>query len=823
MRFDRRLVRVPAFIFGLLLFLSPCLPASAADSQSVILLGSSKREITPEPGTPLSGYGKLRGKKTAGTHDPLYARSISLSRGRETFVFLSLDLCLIDQNLRKIIHRKVLAQYPLEDSHLVITATHTHSGAGAIGGRYWERFIMGKFRKDVFEKVTDQARDAVLQSLSEQFPVKAEYGEIRIDDLVENRMITKLRYPQKLKALRFRKTSDNTIAAQMVFMAAHPTLFPAKELLFSADYPGILTSSLESASPESTVLFINGAAGDMRPHAPDIEERKARLTAYGQSLVSTFQSLSFSPLDLDGPWKSSWEVRKLPHVKARLGFLTFPSVLGGRVFPRHAPFQSVRFGPLLFLCFPGEVSSEIGDEIESRVREAGLKPLFTGYANDYMGYVIPRRYYNHREEYEARVSFYGPGLEWFFQEQADRMIDAMMDSSEKAARDGEGHLGRNADLPVLILRGSAYHRGYEEGRLLKKEIRGGVDHIFSYFRKELKVPLINRIIINRISGKAWKKMSPFVSYDEYRQIQGVADGSGIPLKQMLRIHALPELYPALCSNGAYWGEATEGGRLVAIRNLDWNRKMGVQSLAAVKVFRSKSGPDVVNIGYGGFTGVLSGMNSEGISVGQIGAESSDETMKGVPMPFLLKRVLEESSSLVDAEAVFKRSDLTRGYNYVIADAKAKKALVAETSQHHLAFFHDDDPKEKAVPYALSLKDAVFRGDTALDPDIRNVQKASKGNPKKKGLEPPAGSAYEIRYLKHGQLIQKNYGKITPDAARLIAKNIAPGSNIQSVIFAFPDFWVANAEDDKRAVDSAYHAFNLEDLLQEETRDAAGKI
>ncbi len=823
MRRFRKLTAAAVFALGFSCFLYFAPPLPAEYAAPAILLGSAKKEITPASGTPLSGYGKLRGKKTVGIYDPLFARSISLSRDGETFVFLSLDLCLIDKNLRQTIHKKILSQYPLEDSHFIVTATHTHSGAGAVGGRYWERFIMGKFQADVFDQLTNQARDAVLESLAEQVPVKAEYGEIRIDDLVENRMITKLRYPQKLKALRFRRMADDTLAAQMVFMAAHPTLFPAKELLFSADYPGILTGALEAASPGSTALFINGAAGDTRPHAPDIENRKERLAAYGQSLVSTFQSISFSPLDLSTSWKSTWETRQLPRVKTRLGPLTFPSVIGGRVFPRHAPFQSVRLGPLVFLCFPGEVTSEIGAEIEKRAREAGFKPLFTGYANDYVGYIIPRRYYNHREEYEARVSFYGPGLEWFFQAQADRMIDALMDPSEKSARDGEGHLDRNADLPVLILRGSAYHRGYEEGRLLKKEIHSGVDQIFSYFRKELKVPLINRLIIRRISGQAWKKMSPFVSYDEYRQIQGVADGAEISLKQMLRIHALPELYPSLCSNGAYWGDATEGGRLVAIRNLDWNRKMGVQSMAAVKVFQNKSGPDTVNIGYGGFTGILSGMNSEGISVGQIGAESADETMKGVPMPFLLKRILEESSSLEDAAAVFKRSDLTRGYNYVIADAKTKKAMTVEATRNHLAFFQDDDVEEKKIPYAFSLKDAVFRADTALNPEVRNVQKASKGNPKKDGLEPPAGSAYEIRYLKHGHLVQEYYGKITPETARLIAKEIAPGSNIQSVIYAFPDFWVANAEDDKRAVESTYHAFNLEELLKEETRDAAWKI
>jgi hypothetical protein len=221
----------------------------------------------------------------------------------------------------------------------------------------------------------------------------------------------------------------------------------------------------------------------------------------------------------------------------------------------------------------------------------------------------------------------------------------------------------------------------------------------------------------------------------------------------------------------------------------------------------------VNIGYYGFTGVLSGMNEKGISVGQIGAASSDETMKGVPMPFLLKRILSEADSLPEAEAILRRSDLTRGYNYVIADAIRKQAMAVETTAHHIAVFGDQDPKERKNPYARPIENAVFRADTALSRVIRNLQWASKGNPKKPGLETPAGSAYEIRYLKQAELIQKYYGQITPETAELIAREIAPKSNIQSVVYASPDFWVANAKGDTPAAQTKYIHFNFEELRQ----------
>lgn len=785
----------------------------ASEAQDLFYAGSAKAEITPPPGTPLSGYGKLRGKKTSGTHDPLFARALSLKKNGELYVLVSLDLCLVDKQLGNEIHRRISEAQPLDRSRLLVTATHTHSGSGAIGGRYWQRFIMGDFQKTVFDHITRQASEAALASVRALQPASAEYGETNLDELIENRMKPELRFPRKMKILRFVSSADKSVLGEMVFMAAHPTLFPAKELLFSADYPGLLTSSLESSHPGAASLFINGAAGDLRPHAPDIEDRKERLTVYGNSLAEKARNISFSAADLSGPWKHFWIRPELPPVEARAGTLTFPPVLGGRIFPRHAPFQAFRFGSFAVLAFPGEIVSEIGYEIERRVSESGLRPLLAGYANDYIGYVVCRRHYEDTKEYEARVSFYGRGMETFVHQQSEKMIDGVLTGEELLGRDREGILDFDNGLPVLHLTGSPYHRGYEEGRLLKTEIRSGMERILAYFRGELKVPFVNRMIIRFMGDRAWNDMAPYVRYDEYRQIEGLADGAGVPLKQLLRIHAMPELFPTLCANGAYWGEATLNGKMIAIRNLDWNRKMTVQALAAVKVFDNRASADVINIGYAGFSGILSGMNSEGLSAGQIGAESADETMEGVPMPFLIKRILEESSSLEDAKEVFRRSNLTRGYNYVIADASEGKAMAVEATHTRLAFFQDMDPAEQSIPYALPVKNAVFRGDPAMDPDIRNVQKASKGNPGKPGLEAPEGSAYEIRYLKQGQLVKENYGSITPETAQKIAREIAPGSNIQSVIFAYPEFQVANAVEDRRAVDSPYHTFNINDLLR----------
>jgi neutral ceramidase len=796
------------FLIFLIFGLSPQVPA-APDG---LFMGASKAEITPPSGTPLAGYGRHRGKPTAGVHDPLFARALALSQNGQTFVFISVDLVLIDEELRDAVLKKIKSQASLEDPQLIFFATHTHTGSGAIGGRFWERFIMGKFRKKVFEEITGKIAGAALEALRHKTPVTAESSETGIESLIENRMDEKLELPARLKVLRF-KNENGRIAGTLVFMAAHPTLAPAAQFLFSADYPGVLTDRLEKDHAGSVALFVNGAAADLRPKAGFHEDRFENLKDYGLLLAQKVNQMTFSPVSLEGPWKSTVQKIRLPKSRIRLGWLKVPSFIGNRVFPNRTYFQAIRLGKLLFITFPGEASAEVGLEIENAARARYFSPYFVGYAHDFIGYMVPRRYYRDRSQYEATTSFYGEKLEWFYQEQAGRLMDSLMTEDEKKTAAPPAKLGRHEGIPVLTASGNPYHVGFEEGRLLSQEIRQGTDEIFAYFRSELPVPLLNRLMINTLANRAWKKMEPYLTYAEFEQMRGLAEGSGVSFKRIKQIHAMPEIYPTLCANGAYWGRATADGRMIALRNLDWNRQMGIQNRAAVKWIRVPGRESYANIGYYGFAGVLSGLNENGISVGQIGAASSNETMEGTPMPFMLKRVLENASSLAEAVRVFKMYPRTRGYNYVLTDAKAKEAVVLEATKDHLAIFWDEDAREKESPYALILENALFRGDPALDPQVRDLQLASKGNPKKKGLEMPAGSAYEIRYRKQGELAQSHYGKITVETAQEMAREIAPGSNIQSVVYAYPDFWVANAKGDLKAAESGYVRFNAEELDQ----------
>ena len=371
-------------------------------------------------------------------------------------------------------------------------------------------------------------------------------------------------------------------------------------------------------------------------------------------------------------------------------------------------------------------------------------------------------------------------------------------------------------VPVVYLSGTPYELGRQHGEALREEIRASMAQVLGYFRWYLRIPWVRSWLVNWWLDSAWKQETPFVPPDDLEELRGLAEGSGVPVRELYRLHAIPDRTYA-CSSFAVWGRATADRRLIHVRNLDWNMQAGIQRFATVFVVRPTGKHAFVNVGWAGFIGVLTGINDAQLSVGQVGAETVDATFRGEPMGFVMRRVLEEAGDLDAASSLVLSARRTVGVNYVFADAKARRAIIVETTRRHTRVFEANDLSEREVSYARPIADAVFRADAAVDPVIRQRQIASGGHPETPELEPPTGSAYEIRYLGQAAGILAHYGRIDAAAAKEIARAVAPPSNVQSVVFAWPDLWVANAQGTTPAARTSYHHLNAARLLQPSTR------
>jgi hypothetical protein len=91
-----------------------------------------------------------------------------------------------------------------------------------------------------------------------------------------------------------------------------------------------------------------------------------------------------------------------------------------------AVVQVLRVGDLVWVSAPCDFSGELALEMKDFLRARGAAGVVTSFNGDYVGYVIPSRYY-HASGYEPRLmSFYGPNVPDYFEELMRSMAVALM-------------------------------------------------------------------------------------------------------------------------------------------------------------------------------------------------------------------------------------------------------------------------------------------------------------------------------------------------------------------------------------------------------------
>ncbi|HIH97248.1 MAG TPA: hypothetical protein HA348_07240 [Thermoplasmata archaeon] len=355
------------------------------------------------------------------------------------------------------------------------------------------------------------------------------------------------------------------------------------------------------------------------------------------------------------------------------------------------------------------------------------------------------------------------------------------------------------EITVLYVKGTPYEMGFQHGKLLRDDIRKCIDGVlnacYEFVGKEVKLPLADRTLANFLLDEAYKKMEPYIPNDYKEEMEGLADGSGVSLKDIHRLHALPGLTETSCSAFAAFGNATEDGNLYQLRILDYIIGLGIQDYPVITVYQPNEGNSFVNIGWAGFTGVISGMNDKGIAIsekgyGGPGEESPGilepqpkETIEGIPMIFLLKKVLQHANSVDEATGIMKSADKTNYFVYVVGDG------ITEDGKPNVRGF-------------ISTRESF----KVYTPNEHNF---------------PIPQLEDIIYSSHDnekcyQLLKKLHGKIDPSIIiEKINPAIAMKSNLQCVVYDPKNlrFWVANAEGKNRACEQQYVLFDFRKVLK----------
>ncbi len=353
----------------------------------------------------------------------------------------------------------------------------------------------------------------------------------------------------------------------------------------------------------------------------------------------------------------------------------------------------------------------------------------------------------------------------------------------------DADLANQPFLHLLRLPGDGYQRGYLYGRAFPAEWKRATDelegHAVAYLREYVPPKFLARFAVQQYAAIVARNFDDAGSTanmpPEYRAyVQGIADGAGIDASRLLRNIALVMLSDASCSAFVAFGPATDDGRLLQMRNLDWG---GVDLPAAqgtvLLLNEPPEGQRWLSIGFVGLVGSISGINESGIAISEIGSESKDKTQNGMPMPILLDDVLARARTLDEAVAIMRKAPGTGGYNYMLGSARERRGVVVEKTARHTAVFEIGPDNYADNPFFDSFAGFDCRADTAADPTVRAVQSCSggPGSPAGKG-------AYENRYRKQIELFEGWGRKLDIDRAAELTLAVAPRKNLHSILYDF---------------------------------------
>lgn len=362
---------------------------------------------------------------------------------------------------------------------------------------------------------------------------------------------------------------------------------------------------------------------------------------------------------------------------------------------------------------------------------------------------------------------------------------------------------------VLHLKGTPYEMGFQRGYFAKEKVQLSVsifENLLEEAKKEVGLP---RFAAHLLLDITYQLCAPFIPERYKREMEGLADASGCDLKMIRRGQVISVLTERGCSAFAVWGRATADGKLYHGRNFDWITSAGLEDTSVLALYEPDGFQKFASVGYAGLIGVLSGMNMEGISISQIGAITKDRSLRGLPLEFVLRRFLEEGTSLDEVTELMQSIKHTVGFNYVVADGDAGDARAYETTASHVAIFGANDPLE-TVEYAVRLEDAVFRSDEAMDPVVRSLQRCANAP-----NMPYGSNSYDHRYLGVATGIQEHYGAITADIALNILKSTAmDNANLHAVLANSTDreLWVAHAANGQNASLQPFVYYDLKQLF-----------
>lgn len=299
---------------------------------------------------------------------------------------------------------------------------------------------------------------------------------------------------------------------------------------------------------------------------------------------------------------------------------------------------------------------------------------------------------------------------------------------------GGNTLRLNADgLWVMSVAGSAFERGEAIGKLaedlLYMQEKAFADKLFEMVPSRRYRDFLHYFItiFNRRLGRS----VPL----EYRQeIKAMStscthelDDFGNPYERQMQYHSAHDIGHVMqdymlvgCTSFAAWGRESADSSLIIARNFDFYMGEEFARNKLVLFEKPDTGHAFVSVTWPGMLGVLSGMNTAGLTVTINAAKLETPSMSATPISLLTKKILQYASNLEEAWQIAGEYNTFVSESILVGSVNDGRAVIIEKTPSAMSMYDpaDRDPSVAHIVCTNHYQSELFRDNPV---NVENVR------------------------------------------------------------------------------------------------------
>lgn len=289
---------------------------------------------------------------------------------------------------------------------------------------------------------------------------------------------------------------------------------------------------------------------------------------------------------------------------------------------------------------------------------------------------------------------------------------------------------------IIIREEDPYKRGYKYGEETKQEVREQIKKWYAILENTLHITEQELLTRSRIFWPFIQEYSETIS----REIEGIADGSGSKLDEIVMLNAINEFFvnggPKNmgygCTSFAVSGDATSGGETYVVQNDDW--KPWAAELGIIIRFEMED-VKILSFSFAGSLPII-GLNSHGIAL-CINSLRDGKVQPGVPVSVITRDILQQKT-IGQALHSISRASRATSVNLLLGDKNGELYDMEITKDKYAALYG-----QNSIAHTNHFLSRDLLASDSREKDFALLRSTST----------------IVRYNRIKKLINKNYGTI----------------------------------------------------------------